>query len=63
MAKEQPYLVFHVDKYAGYEWGYDGDSIGITFATNGKAHSVVTKGIVRTITTMCDHDIGIILDE
>lgn len=63
MADEQPHLLFPVDKSDGYERGYAGDSVGITFATNGKAHSVVSRGISRTITTMCDHDIGVILDE
>lgn len=37
----------------------DGDSIGITFMLSGNVHTPVTHGLSRTITTMCDHDIGV----
>lgn len=44
-------------------YGTDGDSVGITFMKSGNAHTPVTKQISRTITTFCDHDIGVITDE
>lgn len=57
---DKPYLEFRVDKSVGTERGYDGDSVGITFAENGKAHSVVSHGVARALTTFCDHDVGVV---
>lgn len=43
--------------------GYEGDSVGITFVKSGNVHTPVTHGLARTITTMCDHDIGVIVED
>lgn len=45
----------------GYMEAKEGDSIGITFAQSGNTHTPVKEGISRTITTMCDHDIGVVV--
>ena len=42
---------------------YSGDSVGITFAKSGSSHTPVTHQISRTITTFCDHDIGIVVKD
>lgn len=41
---------------------YKGDSVGITFMLSGNVHTPVTHNISRTITTMCDHDIGVVVE-
>jgi hypothetical protein len=45
--------------WAGRMEAREGDSIGITFMLSGTAHTPVTEGMSRTITTMSDHDIGV----
>lgn len=41
----------------------EGDSVGITFMKSGNTHTPVTEGVSRTITTMSDHDIGVVVKE
>lgn len=41
---------------------HHGDSVGITFMQSGNTHTPVTHGLARTITTMCDHDIGVVVE-
>ena len=58
------HLLFACERSDGHVVGFPGDSVGLTFAASGKAHSVVSRLICRTITTMCDHDLGaIVADE
>lgn len=44
---------------------YDGDSVSLTFGMSRKSlpHSPIMHGVSETITTMCDHDIGVVVDE
>ena len=56
------YILFKCDRAEPMR-GYAGDSVGITFAKSGNVHTPVTYGISRTITTMCDHDIGVIVED
>lgn len=42
---------------------YEGDSVGITWAKSGNARTPVTHQISRTITSMCDHDIGVVVED
>lgn len=54
------YILFRCNRQEPMR-GYVGDSVGITFAKSGNVHTPVTHGISRTITTMCDHDIGVVV--
>lgn len=47
--------------YNGSKEAYEGDSVGITFAKSGRVHNPVTHSVSRAITTMCDHDIGVVV--
>ncbi len=51
------------DRINGYVEAREFDCVGITFARSGKAHNVVSRGVLRTITTMCDHDIGVVVHD
>ena len=58
--EESESLTFPTDTDKGFVDGYEGDSVGITFMKSGNVHNPVSHGISRTITTFCDHDIGVI---
>ena len=50
----------------GVVYGEVGDCVSLTFGMNKNTmpHTPISKGgILRTITTMCDHDIGVIVYE
>lgn len=51
------------DRKGGYVEAIEFDSIGLTFAKSGKAHNVVSRHVLRVLTTMCDHDIGVVIHE
>lgn len=60
--KPQP-MCLRIKCDRGGQNAYEGDSVGITFAKKGNVHSPVTHQKARTITTMCDHDIGVVVYE
>lgn len=47
----------------GYMEAYEFDSVGITFAKSGNVHSPVSHDVCRTITTFCDHDLGVVVKD
>lgn len=47
----------------GYVPAYEGDSVGITFMLSGNVHTPVTHNLSRALTTMCDHDIGVVVKD
>lgn len=42
------------------EMAYEGDCMTITFVKSG-CHTPILHGLAKTITTMCDHDIGVVV--
>lgn len=56
------FIKIKCNRESGYQKAYVGDSIGITFMKSGNVHSPVTHGVSRTITTFCDHDIGVVVE-
>lgn len=61
--EESESLMFPTSTEKGFVDGYEGDSVGITFMKGGHVHNPVSHGISRTITTFCDHDIGVITED
>ena len=57
----EPYINIKCNRDGGFIRAYEGDSVGITFAKSGNVHTPVTHLISRTITAMCDHDIGVVV--
>lgn len=45
----------------GGSWADEGDCVALTFGKNGKCHTPVMKGNYKTITTMSDRDIGMVV--
>ena len=45
--------------------GHEGDCVSLTFVMSLVAipHTPIMRGIMKTITTCCDHDIGVIVDD
>lgn len=63
LVESVPRLAIPCDRQSGVVYAYDGDCVGITFMAGGKAHNVVSHGVSRALTTMCDHDIGVVTYE
>lgn len=48
----------------GIVLGYEGECCSLTFAKKDNVHTPVMRGgLSKTITTMCDHDIGVIVKD
>lgn len=53
----------------GIVHGYEGECVSITFGMskngiNGLPHTPTMKGgLLKSLTTMCDHDIGVIVND
>ena len=60
MSKERT-IEFRCNRKSGSQKGRVGDCVAITFAKNGNAHTAVMRGVVKTLTTECGHDLGIIV--
>lgn len=45
----------------GGSWAEEGDCVALTFGKNGKCHTPVMKGNCKTITTMSERDIGMVV--
>lgn len=56
-------IMIKCNRDCGYIEAFEGDSVGITFMISGHVHTPVTHQISRTITTMCDHDIGVVVKD
>ena len=48
----------------GKVYAVGGDCVSITFGMSLKSppHTPVMRGILKSVTTMCDHDIGVVVD-
>ena len=57
------FIQIRCERKCGYVNAYVGDCVGITFAVGGHAHNVVTHEVSRALTTMCDHDIGVVVKD
>lgn len=51
------------DRVGGCMDAYDGDSVSITFMLSRNVHSPVTHQLAHALTTMCDHDIGVVVKD
>lgn len=58
--KSLKFLTIH-----GVVEGHEGDCVQLTFGLSRVwvPYAPISEGIAKTITTMCDHDIGVIVDE
>lgn len=54
----KPFITFHSSH--GPQRGCHGDSVALTFAKSKDVHTPVMRGMCKTLTTMCDHDVGVI---